>query len=67
MKMIDFWDIAPYSPIEADRCFRGTYCLQSPLASYIALMMEAVRTSETSVYFNERTLSYIPESGNFHL
>jgi hypothetical protein len=27
-----------------------------------ALMMEAVRTSETSVYFNETTGRYIPES-----
>jgi hypothetical protein len=27
----------------------------------IALMMKAVRTSETSVYFNETTLRYIPE------
>jgi hypothetical protein len=28
---------------------------------FIALMMEAVRTSETSVYFNNTTLHYIPE------
>jgi hypothetical protein len=27
----------------------------------IALMMEAVHTSETSVYFNETTRRYIPE------
>jgi hypothetical protein len=28
----------------------------------IALMMEAVRTPETSVYFNETTRRYIPEN-----
>jgi hypothetical protein len=28
----------------------------------IALMMETVRASETSVYFNETTLRYIPEA-----
>jgi hypothetical protein len=31
--------------------------------SIIVLGMEAVRTSETSVYFNEITRRYIPESG----
>jgi hypothetical protein len=30
-------------------------------ASTIALMMEEIRTSETSVYFSENTLQYIPE------
>jgi hypothetical protein len=40
-----FWDVAPCSHVEADRRFRSAYChLQ-------ALMMEAVRTSETSVNF----------------
>jgi hypothetical protein len=29
-------------------------------------MMEAVRTSETSVNFNETTQNYIPESCNHH-
>jgi hypothetical protein len=29
--------------------------------AFIALMTEAVRTSETSVYFNETTRHYIPE------
>jgi hypothetical protein len=37
-----FWDVAPCSHIEVDRRFR-------------ALMMEAVRTSETSVNFNVAT------------
>jgi hypothetical protein len=32
----------------------------------IALMMEAVLTSETSVFFNEITRRYIPESYHLH-
>jgi hypothetical protein len=32
----------------------------------IALMMEAVRTSETSVYSKETTKHYIPEASNLH-
>jgi hypothetical protein len=47
MKMTAFCNIAPCSP--------GVY------RRFIALMMEAVRTSETSVYFNETTWRYIPE------
>jgi hypothetical protein len=49
--MVVFWVVTPCSLVETDWCFRGA----------IALMMEAVRTSETSVYFSETTLSYIPE------
>jgi hypothetical protein len=30
-------------------------------------MMEAVRTSETSVYFNETTWRYIPEGSNLQI
>jgi hypothetical protein len=33
---------------------------------FIALMMEAVRTSETSVYFNNTTRHYIPEDCNLN-
>jgi hypothetical protein len=32
----------------------------------MALIMEAVGTSETSVYFNETTQSHIPEGCNLH-
>jgi hypothetical protein len=32
-----------------------------------ALMMEAVRTSETSVYFYDTTLCNIPEGHHFHI
>jgi hypothetical protein len=31
------------------------------------LMMEAVRTSETSVYFNKTARRYIPEGSNLHI
>jgi hypothetical protein len=34
--------------------------------SIIILMMEAVRTSETSVNFNVTTLRYIPEDSKLH-
>jgi hypothetical protein len=48
MKFRVFWDVAPYSHVEVDRRF-------------MALMMEAVRTSETSVHFKVSTRRYIPE------
>jgi hypothetical protein len=53
MKFRIFWDVAPCSHVEVDR-------------RYIALMMEAVRTSETSVNFNETTRRYIPEDSKLH-
>jgi hypothetical protein len=60
MKMAVFWDIAPCSLVEVDRRFKGRYCLhQQGDESFIALMMETVRTSETSVYFNETARRYI--------
>jgi hypothetical protein len=39
--------------MEVDRCF-------------IALMMDAARTSETSVCINETTRSYIPEGCHYY-
>jgi hypothetical protein len=53
--MIDFWDIAPLSLVEADRQFWGACCLHHQSDD-----------SETSVYFNETTQRYIPESCNLH-
>jgi hypothetical protein len=47
MKMTAFWDIAPCSLVDVDRL--------------IALMTEAVRTSETSVNLYEIKLRNIPE------
>jgi hypothetical protein len=50
MKM-SFSDMEPCSLVEEDRRIRGA----------IALMMEAVCTSETSVFFCETTRSHIAE------
>jgi hypothetical protein len=47
--------------VEADRRFRGAYRLH-----YHPLMAEAVRTSETCIYFNETTRRYIPEGCRVH-
>jgi hypothetical protein len=44
LKMTVFWDIASCSLVEVYWRFRGSHCL-------IALIMEAVSTSETSVNF----------------
>jgi hypothetical protein len=46
MTMVAFWDIAPCSLTGVDRRFRGVYSLHHQ-AMMIALMMEAVRTSQT--------------------
>jgi len=62
MKFRVFWDVAPCSHVEVDRRFRGAYCLHHQGA----LMMEAVRTSETSVNFNLTTRRYIPEDSKLH-
>jgi hypothetical protein len=48
--MIAVCNIAPCILVEVDR------------RRAIALMMEAVRISETSVHYHETTLRYIPES-----
>jgi hypothetical protein len=48
--MTAFWDTEPCSLADVHRRYR-----------VIALMMETVRTSETSVYFNETTWRCIPE------
>jgi hypothetical protein len=46
----------------------GTYCLHYQGDELlIALMMEAVRTSETSVYYSEITRRNIPEGSNLHI
>jgi hypothetical protein len=48
VKFRGFWDVAPCSHVEVDH-------------RYIALIIAAVRTSETSVKFNVTTRHYIPE------
>jgi hypothetical protein len=65
--MTAFWDKAQRNLVEVDQSFRGTYRLhQQGYELFIALMVEAVRMSETSVYFNETTRRSIPESCLLH-
>jgi hypothetical protein len=61
-----FWDVAQRSLVVADRRFTVTYCLGHQ-GELITLIMETVRTSETSVYSNETTLRYIPEDCSYLL
>jgi hypothetical protein len=42
------------------------YCLHHQDDEFIALMMEAIRTSETSVNFNVITQRYISEDSKLH-
>jgi len=49
MKLTAFWVVAPCSFVEVGQRF-------------IALMMEAVRISETSLFFYETLMLHIPES-----
>jgi hypothetical protein len=51
------WTVEPCSLVEVDRRFRGVI---------IVLMIEAIRISETSVYFHKTTWSYSPESSHLH-
>jgi hypothetical protein len=62
MKFRVFWDVAPCSHVEFDRRFRGAYCVH-----HQGLMMEVVRTSETSVKFNVTTGRYSPEDSKLFL
>jgi hypothetical protein len=57
--MVVFWDVAPCSLAETDRHFRGAYYL-------IALMMEAVSTSEMLVSFYQTTWRNIPEDSHLY-
>jgi hypothetical protein len=61
LNMAAFCDIAPCSLVEVERRFRDSYCLHH----HGSLMMEAVSTSETSVYFYETAQRYIPEGYRF--
>jgi hypothetical protein len=69
MKMAVFWDVAPCSLAEIDRRFRRTYCLHHCIRAIllIALMMEAVSTSETTVNFYQTTRRNIPEDSHLRL
>jgi hypothetical protein len=60
MFRIVFWDVLPCKII-VDRRFRVVYCLHHQSS----LMMDAVRTSETSVE-NHFTRKYMPEDNSEH-
>jgi hypothetical protein len=56
-KMIHFWDTAPCSLVEVD--LRCASCLHHQGGES---MVQVVRTSETSVYFNETARCCVPEA-----
>jgi hypothetical protein len=63
MRIRAFWDISPYSLVGVGLRFIGAYCLHNQGHD---LMIEAVRTSETSVCY-DITRRYIPKGSNLHL
>jgi hypothetical protein len=66
MKFRVIWDVAACSHVEVGRRFGGAYCLNHQGDLFIALMIEAVRTCETSVHFNVTTQHYIPEDSKLN-
>jgi hypothetical protein len=59
--------ISPCSLVGVHQHFRGVYCLhRQGDESMITLTMEAVLTSETSVYSSKATWRYIPEGSHLH-
>jgi hypothetical protein len=59
-KVTAFWD-KTLCRLEVEWCFRSVYRLHNQ-----ALMMKAVRTAETSVYFNETTRRFTPDGCHLH-
>jgi hypothetical protein len=57
MKMAVFWVVAPCNLVEVYHRFRGPCCDELAL-------MEAARTSQTSVNFYQTTLRYNPEDSH---
>jgi hypothetical protein len=60
--MAVFWVVAPCSLVEVYQRFREPCCLHHQ--DNEALMMEAARTSETSVNFYQTTWRYNPEDSH---
>jgi hypothetical protein len=54
-------NVSPRSRLTPRENTTGTTVQKARSAGFITLMMEAVRTSQTSVYPNETTRRYIPE------
>jgi hypothetical protein len=60
VKMNIFWDVTPYSLVEADRRFGGDFCIL-----HCPGIMEATSTSGTSLNFYQTARRNAPE--NIHL
>jgi hypothetical protein len=63
LKMAVFWDVARYCVVNNDRCSEER--IASIIRTMIALLMEAVGSSETSVNIYQTTRYNIP--GDSHL
>jgi hypothetical protein len=63
--MTVFWVVAPCSLLQVYRRFRGAFCLRHQGDEY-ARVMEAARTSETSVNFYQTTRRNNPEDSHLH-
>jgi hypothetical protein len=67
LKMAVFWDVASCSLVHFDRCFEGAYCLHHQGdEQLVALMMEAISISETSVNIYQKTQRSLPEYSHLH-
>jgi hypothetical protein len=68
MKMTVFGDIAPCSLVDVHRRFRSVYCLHHHGdEQLIALMMEAVSSSETQINLYQAERRNIPEDSHLHI
>jgi hypothetical protein len=70
MKSFIFWDITACSPLNVNRCFRGTCCLRLHATCFMLVLCMAYSStlkkeetcpSETSFDFQRTTWRYIPE------
>jgi hypothetical protein len=64
--MTDFWDVAPFSLVDAHQRSSGANCLHHQGDVYgarglvVAMVMEAANTSETSANFYHNTRRNVP-------
>jgi hypothetical protein len=63
-KMTALWDFAPYTLVDIGRHFRGACC--PIIRVIIAMMMEAISFSKTSVSIYQTTRSSIAEDSHFY-
>jgi hypothetical protein len=67
LKISVFREVALWGQVDVDRRSGSAYCLHHQGDEWlIALMMEAVRTCETSGNINFTTRRYFPEDSNLH-